>query len=123
VVVNTNTNPAILVKPVVTLNNVVSRENRVAGIYAESTGVITINNSWSANNRGYGIRIVSNNAVNINNTASLMNDWAGIYAKSNAGAPIFKLTGSAWFGNLRSPKIGDPNLNLWLDGGWVLQVL
>ena len=114
VVDNTNT----IVKPAVTLNSIISRENNVAGIFARSSGVITINNSWVASNYGDGIRIESNNNVFINNTCSIRNNLAGIRA-TTAGTPTFKLTNSAWFGNLRDDP--DPlDKNLMLVGGWIL---
>ena len=52
VVDNTNTS----LKPVVTLNSVISSENEVTGIFAKSSGVITINTSWVASNMEMGSR-------------------------------------------------------------------
>ena len=111
---NTNTS----LKPAVTLNSIISRENNVTGIFARSSGVITINTSWVTSNYGDGIEIESNNNVFINNTCSIRNDWAGIRA-TTIGTPTFKLTNSAWFGNLRDDP--DPlDKNLMLVGGWIL---
>jgi len=103
------------VKPAVTLNNIITRYNTV-GLYVKSTGVVTINTSWSTNNTGDGIAVHTNNNVNILNTASIMNDRSGIWVENSAGKPTLKLTGSAWFGNLRNPVIGDKNL--LLGGDW-----
>ena len=80
---NTNT----ILKPAVTLNSVISRENNVAGIDARSSGVITINTSWVASNYGDGISIESTNNVFINNTSTIRNDWAAIRTANSPKSP------------------------------------
>ena len=112
-------------KPAVTLNNVITRYNLV-GMDVRSDGVVTINTSWSTNNAHDGIAVHTNNNVNILNTASTMNGWSGIWAENTVGTWTLKLTGSAWFGNLRDvPGVLDPDYdplrlykNLELKGNW-----
>jgi hypothetical protein len=105
-------------RPVVTLNNVITRFNLV-GMDVTSLGVVTINTSWSTNNTQDGIAVYTNNNVNILNTASTMNGYTGIWVRDSSGSWTLKLTGSAWFGNLRdgsSPR----NKNLYKQGSWTV---
>ncbi len=110
--VNTNTT----LKPAVTLNNVITRNNLV-GIDVESSGVVTIKTSWSTNNSEDGIRLLTSNNANILNTASTMNGFSGIWANNNGiGTLTLKLTGSAWFGNSRAGSYA----NLNKTGNWTI---
>ena len=137
-----NSSSIALIRPVVTLNSVITRnnyyngsgigegnrENWGHGMVVRSSGVITINNSWSVSNQGDGLRITSNANVFINNSSFIWNNNAGIWTADSTSTPTLKLTGTTWFGNLRhfSP---DPGLdvptgdrNLWRGTGWVLMV-
>jgi hypothetical protein len=105
-------------RPAVTLNNVITRYNLV-GMDVTSLGVVTINTSWSTKNTQDGIVVYTNNNVNILKTASTMNGYTGIWARNSTGTWTLKLTGSAWFGNLRdgsSPR----NTNLYKQGIWIV---
>ena len=97
------------ITPLVTLNNIISRENSEVGMYVNSKGVVTINNSWAASNHWDGIQVFTQNNVFINNTSSIKNDWAGIFVQTTPASTL-KLFNSSWFGNLRNPNPGDRNL-------------
>jgi putative surface-exposed virulence protein len=113
-----NSTSSALVKPTVSLSNIINHNNIQAGIFVKSNGVTTIHNSLSTSNGWDGIIIEVNSNVNILNTASINNGYSGIWAKNTSGTWKLTLTGSAWFGNLRdgaSPR----NKNLFLtDGNW-----
>ncbi len=106
-----------IIKPAVTLNNVITRFN-IVGLSVKSSGVVTINTSWATNNTQDGIYIDTDNHVNILNTASVMNNWTGIFVYNSGGPFTLKLTGSAWFGNLRDDPY--PDTNLMKIGVWTV---